>query len=302
MKRTKKFLLAIAAVLIAAILTAVVVFFWYLPRYALKQRELDISPAQDGTITIMSSNLRYIAPTDLGKQSWFYRAELIMDDVESQSPAIISFQEATRWHYKYLVNSLPQYDSVITYRDDSIVAEGCPIFYHKDRFTLVDKGSFWLSETPEVMSKDWGAAHYRVCSYVILSDNSTGEKFVVFNTHLDHVSDEARINGMNVILDKIEAFGSLPAVIMGDLNAKENSKTYESVTEHFLDARYAAAETTDSHTYQNWGNPDKYSRIDYFMVSPEGLNVLRYDVLDHTHNGVYASDHFPIVLTVSLAQ
>lgn len=298
----KRIFLIIAAVIVAAILVAAIVFFRYLPRYAANQRELNISPTNNGTVTIMSSNLRYIAPTDLGKRSWFYRAELIMNDLESQAPAIIGFQEATRWHYKYLVKSLPQYDSVITYRDDSIVSEGCPIFYHKDLFTLVDKGSFWLSETPDVMSKDWGAAHYRICSYVILSDNRSGESFVVFNTHLDHVSDEARINGMEVVLDKIEAFGSLPAVIMGDLNAKENSKTYKSVTEHFLDARYAAAETTDSPTYQNWGNPDKRSRIDYFMVSPEGFNILRYDVLDHTHDGVYASDHWPIVLTVSLVQ
>lgn len=302
LSKLKKALLVIAAVILAVILVAAAIFFRYLPRYNAKQRELNISPANDGTVTIMSSNLRYIAPTDLGKQSWFYRAELIMADLESQAPAIIGFQEATRWHYSYLVKSLPQYDSVITYRDDSIVAEGCPIFYHRDLFTLVDKGSFWLSETPDVMSKDWGAAHYRVCSYVILSDKLSGQSFVVFNTHLDHVSDEARINGMNVVLDKIEEFGSLPAVIMGDLNAKENSKTYESVTEHFLDARYAAAETKDSPTYQNWGNPDKSSRIDYFMISPNGFDVLRYDVLDHTHNGVYASDHWPIVLTVSLTQ
>ena len=46
------------------------------------------------------------------------------------------------------------------------------------------------------MSKDWGAAHYRICSYVILKDNTTGKEFVVFNTHLDHESEEARINGI----------------------------------------------------------------------------------------------------------
>ena len=298
-KRGKKVFRAIVLILLAAILAALVAFFWYLPRYAIQQHERTITPANDGTVTVMSSNLRYIAPTDLGTQSWFYRAELIMADLESQSPAIIGFQEATRWHYKYLVESLPQYDSVITYRDNSIVAEGCPIFYHKDLFTLVDKGSFWLSETPEVMSKDWGSSHYRVCSYVILEDKQSGQQFVVFNTHLDHVSDEARIKGIEVVLDKIEAFGSLPAVIMGDFNAKENSKTYENVTQYFVDARYAAAETTDSATYQNWGNMDNARRIDYFMVSPNGMNVLRYNVLNHTHDGVFASDHWPLVLTVS---
>lgn len=65
------------------------------------------------------------------------------------------------------------FDSIITYREDTINAEGCPIFYQTDLYTLIDKGSFWLSETPEVMSKDWGAAHYRICSYVILKEKST---------------------------------------------------------------------------------------------------------------------------------
>ena len=198
------------------------------------------------------------------------------------------------------MESLPDYDSVITYRDSSVIAEGCPIFYHADQFELVDKGSFWLSETPEVMSKDWGAACYRICSYVILTDKATGKGFVVFNTHLDHVSDEARIKGIDVVLDKIAQFGGLPAVIMGDLNAEEGSQTYISVTENFLDARYEAESTVDSYTYQNWGNMEKACRIDYFMVSKEGFSVKSYNVLTQPHDGVYSSDHCPIVLVVTM--
>ena len=62
------------------------------------------------------------------------------------------------------IDALKNYDIVYN-------SEGCPIFYSTEKFELEDKGSFWLSETPEVMSKDWGAACYRVCSYVILKEN-----------------------------------------------------------------------------------------------------------------------------------
>lgn len=53
----------------------------------------------------------------------------------------------------------------------------------------------------------------------------------MFNTHLDHISDEARINGIRVVLDKIAQFGGKPSIIMGDFNAKENSETYKMATE-----------------------------------------------------------------------
>lgn len=297
--KLKKILTSAVAVLLALILTAVLVLGWYYPRYLKQKEPIVMNPAED-QITMMSCNVRCLTPLDLGKRSWFYRADLLLSDIAGQAPGIIGFQESTRWQYDYLTDVLVGYDSVIDYRDDTLLSEGCPIFFHKERYTLVDKGSFWLSETPEVMSKDWGSECYRICSYVILTDNASGEDFVVFNTHLDHVSDEARIKGIAVVLDKIARFGDLPAVIMGDFNALEDSETYLSATENFLDAQYEAAQSVSSHTYQNWGDPDSYKRLDYFMISREGFSVDRYDVIQPIHDGVYASDHCPIVLDITM--
>lgn len=294
----KKTLKAVLSGLLALVLAAVVVLGWYFPHYLVNSKVLSIQP-DARSITMMSCNVRCLSPLDLGTKSWFYRADLLMEDIASQAPGIIGFQEATVWQYDYLVSSLSEYDSIITYRDGSVIAEGCPIFYHKDLYDLVDKGSFWLSETPEVMSKDWGAAHYRICSYVILTEKASGKDFVVFNTHLDHVSDEARIKGIGVVLDKISQFGGLPAVIMGDLNAQEGSETYESVTQHFTDACHAAG-IIPSYTYQNWGDWDSAKRLDYFMITQTGFTVLDYAVVPAVHDGVYASDHCPIVATLTL--
>ncbi len=299
MKKSRKILLGIGCGVLALVVLALVVFFWHYPRYWGKKEPVAIQPAGE-RITLMSYNLRCLTPLDLGEKSWFNRADRIAADLAEYRPGIIGFQEATRWQYDYFVDVLSGYDSVIEYRDTSVIAEGCPIFYHTGLYELIDKGSFWLSETPDVMSKDWGAAHYRICSYVILKERATGKELVVFNTHLDHVSDEARIKGIGVVLEKIQAFGGLPAVIMGDLNAQENSETYKSVTAHFWDAQYAAADSMTSHTYQNWGDPAKYKRLDYFMVSPEGIRVERYRVLSGQRDGIYTSDHCAIVCTLTL--
>ena len=295
----KKIRLSILSLFLTFVVGFLVVYFWHLPGYLLKKEAIAMTPADNGPIRIMSCNVRYLALKDIGKKSWFYRADKLLGDIAKEAPGIIGFQEVTPWQYSYLVDTLSGYDCVITYRDRSPRPEGCPIFYNTDLYTLVDKGSFWLSETPEVMSKDWDSACHRVCSYVILTDHVSGKNFVVFNTHLDHVSDEARINGIKVVLDKIAQFGGLPSVIMGDFNAEEGSETYISVTENFLDARYEAEDTTDAGTFQRWGEIEGGERIDYFMISKTGFRVQRYCVVDIVHDGAYASDHNPIVLDVT---
>lgn len=295
----KRILIGIVCLILVAVLIPVGVRGGRYLRYLNRKEAVAITP-EEGTIKAMSCNVRCITNIDKGVKNWYYRADLLMDDIEGEAPGIIGFQEVTPKQYDYLVDCLPQYESEIVYRDDTKKPEGCPVFYHKDLYEKVEMGSFWLSETPEKMSKDWGAACYRICSYMILKERSTSKEFVIFNTHLDHVSDEARIKGIGVVLDKIKAFGGLPSVIMGDLNAEEGSETYNSVTQNFLDARYVAESTTDSYTYQNWGNMESAKRIDYFMISKEGIKAQRYNVVPALHDGVYSTDHCPITVEFTL--
>lgn len=298
-KVLRRICLSALALVLALTVAALAVFFWHFPRYVMGKEPVTASPDAD-SITVMSYNLRCLTPLDLGEKSWFYRAELVAEDLRTHAPAIVGFQEATRWQYDYLMDILPEYGGVIVYRDDSLLSEGCPIVYHSGLFELVDQGAFWLSETPEVMSKDWGAAHYRICSYVILKEKAGGKEFVVFNTHLDHVSNEARVEGINVILDKIADFGGLPAVIMGDLNAEENSQTYRAAMQHFLDARYEAPRTVDTYTYHGWGVTEKCRRIDYVLLSRNGFRAESYTALTQPHDGVWSSDHAPLVVELVL--
>lgn len=300
MKKSIKILLSAIAVILILTITFSVSFYWYYPHYKEMKKEVAIQEIyNENELRVMSCNVRCISPTDLGKKSWFYRADLIMQGIEKEQPGVIGFQEVTKWHYSYLCDTLPAYDSVITYRDEAFNSEGCPIFYRSDIYTLINKGSFWLSETPDVMSKSWGAQFNRVCGYVILKDNATGTEFVVFNTHLSHVSDEARINGIQVVLDKIAEFGSLPAVLMGDLNAEEDSETYRSATVNFLDTKYQTKNTMTSCTYQDWGKELDRNCIDYVMISKQGFKVNSYKVVTDTYDGIYSSDHFPLSVSLS---
>ena len=304
MKIFKKVLLSVFCIILVAVLLSGGILGFYYPHYkkAKQSISMDTSALSAGEIRIMSANVRCLNPQDLGKKSWFYRADLILKNIEAEAPTVIGFQEVTKWQYAYLCDTLSGYDSVITYRDDTLYSEGCPVFYNTSLYNLKDKGSFWLSETPEVMSKGWDAACYRICSYVILEEKENGKQFVVFNTHLDHVSDTARINGIRVVLDKIAQFGGLPSVIIGDLNAAEDSETYRSVTENFLDAKYQLENPQISATYHNWGTELDRPCIDYCMISKTGFTVNSYKVVQTTYDGVYPSDHFPLSVSLTLTE
>ena len=287
--------------ILVAILIFLAVQLFYLPKFHFEDHKVEISTEQTDEMVIMSTNVRCYAPDDLFEKSWFYRAHLIVEDVNKVKPDIIGFQEVTFMHYYYLVDAMPDYASEISYRDDFILSEGCPIFYRTDKYEKVDSGMFWLSETPDEMSKGWGAAHYRIASYVILKDKATGEDFVVFNTHLDHVSQEARIEGIKVVLDKIAEFNNIPAFLMGDFNAAPDSETIKSTYDAFDDAHNIALEADEGPTFHKWGTkPTTEPRIDYIMISKGKSEVLEYRIINNCYDGVYSSDHSSIYIKVKL--
>ena len=254
-----------------------------------------------GQIKVMSANIRCINSEDTSNKAWKYRKTLVAKNTQQIKPTIIGMQEVTPEQYEYCKKFLKNYKSEITYRDNSKQSEGCPIFYFKDFYTLISKGTFWLSETPDVISKSWDSAYYRICTYVVLRDNSTGKEFAVFNTHLDNVSETARVNSMNLIADKVRLLGNYPTIVMGDFNATESSQTYLTATETFWDVRYQVKnDYTNCATFHNWGQQLNNKPIDYFFITQTGFTVNSYQVVTTTYNGNYASDHFPIVTTLTL--
>ena len=66
--KTKKIFLSILAGLLAIILLAIVIIGWHFPRYLSRKEAVTMTPEQ-GSITMMSCNVRCLTPLDLGKKS-----------------------------------------------------------------------------------------------------------------------------------------------------------------------------------------------------------------------------------------
>jgi len=270
-------------------------------KYSAEIPVFDIGKTYDKScVTVVSANVRCYTAGDTGERNWYYRAPYLVRTLIDANADIIGLQEAMPVHYKCIAPALQGYGSFIDYRQGGKNPEGCPIFYNLSKFELLRKGTFWLSKTPEKKSKSWGAACYRICSYAVLKQKSDGKELAVFNTHLDHVSEEARINGIRLILQMLTEFGGMPCVLMGDLNAFESSVTYREATALFDDAKYQTDDTDSGATYQNWGEEPDYENIDYFLISKSGIAVRQYRVIRTTYNGVYPSDHYPIQLKINL--
>lgn len=302
--KNKKMIIVLVCLACTALLFGILYVAVQGIHYAAVAEAFDVSKedVRDDGIVVMNYNVRCVSVDDFGTKSWFYRADMIIDQIREVAPDVISFQEVSPVHQKYLQKNLVGYNCVIKYRDNAINKESTPIYYRADRFDLIEEDSFWLSETPDEMSKGWGAACYRICSCAVLKEKASNKNFVVFNTHLDHVSEEARIKGIDLVLSKIAEHGGYPAILTGDMNDYEGSVTYNKAVANFLDSKYVADTTMHSITYNGYGrepnSPD--SPIDFCFVSKEGIAVDSYKVLNYQVDGKYLSDHYALVVKLEL--
>lgn len=252
-------------------------------------------PAMDAgcDVRVVQFNLR---SSGVGKTSVAYRAPRLTAQLEEIGADSMGFQEASIDWMLYLSEHLEGYDFVGVGRTNGkLLGEFSPIFYKKDKYKVVDSGTFWLSKTPDKPgSKDWGSMNIRICTWALLENLETGARYAHLNTHLDHISDTARQNQMKLVMEKAEEFiGTYPVVLTGDMNDDNSSAMYSYATGVMKDSRLCAPVTDDKDTFHNYGSVTVKGLIDYVFVS-EDIEPEVYHVIDSKINGDYLSDHYGI--------
>ena len=222
--------------------------------------------------------------------------------IEKNKFDIFGVQEAHRFQLNDLLGN--EFQFVGRGRDDfQDTGEFSAILYRKDRFELLKGGTFGLSEKPDVPGyKSWDTSYPRIATWGLFRDKKTGETIVYYNTHLDHVSELARINGIKLLVDhaRKNAAGT-PLVISGDFNAKPDSETYRTA-QTLLNDTFAVSETPHTgplQTYHNYGRVKINFPIDFIFVSKD-FQVLSHVTIDTKFPEGYPSDHFPIVTELRL--
>ncbi|MDF1518595.1 MAG: endonuclease/exonuclease/phosphatase family protein, partial [Lutibacter sp.] len=177
--------------------------------------------------------------------------------------------------------------------------------YKKDRFLLKESSTFWLSETPNIISKGWDAAFNRVCTYALLKDKKTKKNIWVFNTHLDHVGEIARTKGIELILSKIAELNTqnYPVIFMGDFNSEPTDERIISLKTQMNDSRDISEDKPfgPSGTFNGFNHNNPVTLlIDYIFVSKNNkLKVKKYGILSDSKDLKYPSDHLPVFVKLS---
>lgn len=269
----------------------------------------DPPPSPPLRLRVLSFNLRYINTGDKEERAWTARRDDAGKIITEDKPDLIGYQEALRPMLDDLTARVPGYEEVGVGREDGKTkGEYSAIWVKKDRFTLQESGTFWLSDTPEVPgSKTWGNRVTRVCTWARLLDKTTNTVFHFYNLHLDHESQEARDKGIAQVLKHMEGRNPAgPYVLTGDFNSGEGSTVVKTIKGSALAAVDSWRELhpdvlpVESGTAHGFTGAHDKAKIDYIFV-PKGTRLIDAEIL-HTHReNIWPSDHFPIRATVEFA-
>lgn len=261
----------------------------------------------DCTMTVMSFNVRTVNfefnknPND----DIELRSPLMLKKIAEVNPDLIGMQEYLFGHETFMKPELLKtYDFVGESRDGSFFGEMSAIYYKKERFELIDSYTYWVSETPEKMSLGWDATIYRVCTVAILKDKLNDKVIQFGNVHLDHIAKLARENGTKLVIDRAVQ-SEYPAIQVGDFNYGITNKNYKYCTENMDDTRLVAPGAITTSSYNGWNEEtinDGGSPIDHIFVTKNDFNVYSYKVHAELIDGLFASDHFPVVAKIELKQ
>ncbi|RXR35540.1 endonuclease/exonuclease/phosphatase family protein [Flavobacterium piscinae] len=258
-------------------------------------------------LKVMTYNIRLDIASD-GENSWPNRKEKVSDLIQFHEPDIFGIQEGLPHQVQYLDSVLLDYEAFGEGRDGGKRGEHSSIFYKSNKFELIEFNTFWLSETPDAISKGWDAALNRICTFGLFKNKKTMQLIWVFNTHFDHVGEIARRKSAQLIQQKIEQVNSrnYPVIIMGDFNLEANSEPIL-----FLSNLYVHSKKTSKLIYNSGGTFNGFDfhkpigsdkEIDHIFVSKKSFEVKKYAVLTDSYSCKYPSDHFPVLVELDFSK
>ena len=261
-------------------------------------------------VRFLTYNIRYDNPED-GQDRWENRRRELVDEVLDIKPEIFGLQEALETQIFDVLSFLNEKENIYSWvgvgRDpnsNSNKNEYNPIFYNRNKFQLLNWGTYWLSDTPDVAGSRYQNAYLpRIVTWAqfqrITDEGAENEKtFFFFNTHFSHTSTKERQLSSQLLLRLVSNTAQLyPAILLGDFNCESDSEEYKILAQsYFKDAKTVAQNVVGSQLHSftgftvNSGNLVGMETIDYIFVS--GFAVEHFEMPNHfRNNNRCISDH-----------
>lgn len=253
---------------------------------------------------IITANIRFDNPAD-DKDSWPYRRQFLAQTLLSHIPTIISTQEGRRPQLEDFSTLLPDHFLVSDNRQWIEQRMYPCLFLNKADWHLTDSGDKWLSLTPdEAGSSSFDSSFPRLFTWAHATYKANGQKYLLINTHLDHVLETTRLSQIEVLAGEMMKLvrSDEKIILMGDFNDSPDGivrKHLFSLLPFMRDPwkEMKKDEETSFHPFTGT-NPTGF-RIDWILLDQriEFQNIL----LDKSADaGKYPSDHFPVICEIKL--
>lgn len=196
--------------------------------------------------------------------------------------------------------------------ENSSAASYNPIYFKKDKLELIEWGTKWLSDRPDLMSKYPDAKHYKGFTFVILKEKATGTQFMYINVHLDGSNDtsahsalrEVRKKQAEVLKQFIAKYSELPIVVGGDFNEGPSSAVIAGMSNdtrikycaNIAKKKVLVNSTDVNKTFSALGT----ATFDYLFVTGDSISVQLYEQWDNQIGGKYPSDHLPVYADITV--
>jgi endonuclease/exonuclease/phosphatase family metal-dependent hydrolase len=252
-------------------------------------------------LVVMSFNVRYGTATD-GLDAWPLRSSALVARIREAAPDVLGVQEALDFQVEFLERALPTHVRLGQGREGGARGEHSALFVARARFDVLERGDFWLSETPElVASVGWDAALTRMCTWARLRERVSGREFSVWNTHFDHRGPLARERSAQLIAARLAQRGGAH-IVLGDLNAGEDEPPLGALRAAGLVDAFRALhpDVQQVGTFHDFRGGLDGARIDFVLATDDFMPLAASILSAPAANGRWPSDHHPVVAVYAI--
>lgn len=243
---------------------------------------------------------------NFGINSYIHRHAIIVNKIKREKPDFIGFQEMMPDIMRDLSAAIEsEYLIVFNGRNSNFGGEGLAIALRRETVELMGLDVFWISEEPYTPGSRYAVQSEcpRICQQVLLHIKNSDKLLWIFNNHLDHLEDKARILGIKQIMARVKECKkkwSVPVFIIGDFNAEPDSETIEYCNNYSY-IKIADLASESGGTWHDFGQLARPVKIDYLYsdLSAEKTKA-RTECWNEVHNGGYLSDHYPVSVTLEI--
>ena len=272
--------------------------------------------SSDSTLhRVMSANIRITGlEADAGTvNEWDSRKEYMIEVIRSYTPDIIMMQEVSYDSYTYCKEQLNDYfafgfegPEMDPFTEGYHFIGKNVIFFSRERYEFISAGCYWLSEDPVIGgSISWETNRARHANWVRVLDRKTGKQMRLIDIHLDHKSQEAKVNQAKLIVHEAAQYGEgFPQIICADFNSHKDSEQVQHFVAHgwtdCYDQLNGGVEFgRTAHGFMGFDYPKPGARIDYILTKGAAKAVSCQVLTDHCGD-MYPSDHFFMLAEIEI--